>query len=189
MDTSRLLALIDEFEGALGEHDSDRALVALSSLEELDPDDAAWPKRRAEIYREAGDEASELNALLRTASLQVDAGFVARAMASCNRILEISPGHPPTEEMMSLLYEMPSTTASETSADERDFSPAVDLSKVAPATPETPLQEIVLTDVVAGTRSVVLTDVEESSGVAEISLGNDQPEELDLACQLRRASS
>jgi CRP-like cAMP-binding protein len=180
METSRQLALIDDFEDALAEHDSDRALTALSALADLDPADPAWPKRRAEIYRQQGQEENELNALLLTASLQVEAGLVARAMASCKRILVLAPDHPETEQMLSLLYVMPSPISSDRSEAEEPPRPLIDLSKVAPASPLAPIQEIVLTDAVAETRSVALADLEQSPGAAEISLGADRTEELDL---------
>lgn len=180
METSRLLALIDAFEDALVDQDADRALASLSALEELDPNDPAWPKRRAEIYRQRGDEANELSALLRATSLQVDRGLVARAMASCKRILVLSPGHPSTEQMLSLLYEMPSQGPDQSSAAEAPVAPSIDLSKVAPASPDAQLEEIVLTDAVVETRNVSLSDLEEPSAAAEISLGRDRTEELDL---------
>lgn len=180
METSRLLTLIDDFENALAEHDMDRALASLAILEELDPADPAWPKRRAEIYRQRGDDESELNALLSVASLQVDAGLVARAMASCKRILALSPGHPSTEQMLSLLYEMPSPGSGQNADPEIAASPAIDLSKVAQASSEASIQEIVLTEAIPDSRAVTLADLGASSAAVEISLGNDGDEELDL---------
>ncbi len=180
METARLLRLIDALEDALGERDAERALTTLAELEELDPEDPAWPKRRAEICRQRGDGASELAALLRTAELQVDAGQVVRAIASCHRILVLSPAHPATEQMMSLLYEMPSQSSGQAAAGGLQAAPNVNLSKLAPASPEAPIQEIVLTEVVADTRTVALADPEQQSGATEILLGGETAQDLEL---------
>ncbi len=176
METARLLALIDELEEALVERDTDRALSSLAELESLDPRDPAWPKRRAEIQRQRGDAAGELSALLCASRLQVDAGQVVRAIACCNRILELSPAHTETEQMMSLLYEMPSQGSTADVA----LTPTLDLSKVVPTSPKASIQELVLREVVADTRVVPLADPEQQAGAAEIPLGGDATQELDL---------
>ena len=176
METARLLALIDELEEALVERDTGSALSSLAELESLDPSDPAWPKRRAEIQRQRGDATGELSALLCASRLQVDAGQVVRAIACCNRILELSPAHTETEQTLSLLYEMPSqgSTADVVS------TPTLDLSKVVPTSPKASIQELVLREVVADARVVPLADPEQQAGAAEIPLGGDATQELDL---------
>ncbi len=180
METARLLALIDALDDALGARDAERALTSLAELEELDPKDQAWPKRRAEICRQRADDAGELAALLRAAELQVDAGQVVRAIASCHRILVLSPAHPATEQMMSLLYDMPSQSSIPAAAAGLPDPPSIDLSKMAPASSEAPIQEIVLIEVVADTRAVPLADFDQQSGAAEIPLGGETTGELEL---------
>ncbi len=101
--------------------------------------------------------------MVRAASLQVDVGFVARAMASCKRILALSPGHPSTEQMLSLLYEMPSQSSGQAQPAVASIPSTIELTVVAPDSSEAQIQEIVLTEaVVTNTR-----DEKNSGGFAQ----------------------
>ncbi len=170
-----------DLEAALAADDTDGALEALAALARLDPEDPAWPKRRAELHRQRGEPGRELEALVRAAELQTEAGQVARAIATCSRILDIDPEHVETQDRLQLLYEIPTDTGVGPAPGGSVEPPWIDLSPGG-STPDedAPIEELVLTEVVSEARPAEVGD-HGGPGAAEIPLGApDQTEPLDL---------
>ncbi|MBW2230549.1 MAG: cyclic nucleotide-binding domain-containing protein [Deltaproteobacteria bacterium] len=163
-----------------GDHAS--ALEVYLQLEALEPDDPTWLERAGRSLLELGDGDQALTRFTRALELQIDAGEVLAAIATCQQILEIEPDHPATLDCLHLLYTEPggpetaprTAPAIETGAD--DFS--------MPQNPRAPFEELELTEVIPGSRGVQLGDGDPRR-VAEIPLdetgsGLDPLGELDV---------
>ena len=74
---------------ASGKHK--RALAAYLELERVEPRDAQWSKRAAEIYRKLGKDKDAIAAYARSADRYASGGFLVQAMAVCKLILQIDP--------------------------------------------------------------------------------------------------
>ncbi|MGH0035042.1 MAG: cyclic nucleotide-binding domain-containing protein [Myxococcota bacterium] len=153
MAKDRILRWIDALETALADGDRPRALEILGKLSKGDPKDPTWPKRRAEIYRQLGQPEAELAALVQAAELQVEAGQVVRAIATCKRILDLDPDHVETQDRLQLLYEVPTESAVGSGEPGSVESPWIDLAGAgAAASGDAPMDELVLTEVVPEAR-------------------------------------
>jgi CRP-like cAMP-binding protein len=156
------------------------ALHCLGELGAARPDDPAWPRRQAELYRKSGQRDQELEALLRTSRLEAEAGEVLKAIASCNRILAIDPDHSEASDRLHLLYAIPQDGPSESSAAGVGDPEIAIPSEALAVSEEAPLEEIVLTEVVPGAHPVRLAESCDD-GVMEIPLDRaGQTQELDL---------
>lgn len=132
----------------------DAALGALAALAREEPDEPGWPRRAARLLRARRDRAGELSALRRALELQVDQGRVLDAIATCKTILELAPEDERTLETLDLLYldgSAPAEAAGAASSRD-DARPSVDPA-AAPAA-DAPLETLVLTEVVPGSRAV-----------------------------------
>jgi len=162
MSDSDLHPLARRAEEALRAGDPDDALAALEQLEALEPDVAAWPRRRADVLRRLGDRPGQQAALERCAELYASAGMAVQAIAICRLILAIDPGHRSTQEMLARLAAPRSGTAPSRAVVEDPDPFGV------PAASDAPLEEIWLTQVVPESLSTRLTD--EGGEASEIRL-------------------
>jgi CRP-like cAMP-binding protein len=88
---------------AVRKGDFRRALDRYQRLEQLDPRDAMWCCRSAEMHRRLGEKQEELRALARGAERYARAGFHVKAIAVCRMILEVDPSHAATQARLAEL--------------------------------------------------------------------------------------
>jgi CRP-like cAMP-binding protein len=147
--------------------DFELAVGIYRELQKLEPKDPTWPERCAGVYRELGKRRDELGCLRAALDLQVQAGQVLAAIATCKHILDIQPDHPATLECLHLLYTEPAMNPGEQVAvldiDGPDADPAGELESDAP------LEELQLIEVIPGAKPVQIGDGE-PGGVSEIPL-------------------
>ena len=89
-------ALRDEVANAIDRGKFKRAIECILELEQLEPRDAAWPKRAAEVYRRLGKSREAIGAYERSVDRYVQAGFLVQAIAVCKQILQLDPQHSAT---------------------------------------------------------------------------------------------
>jgi len=89
-------ALRDEVADAIDRGKFKRAIECILELEHLEPRDAAWPKRAAEVYRRLGKSREAISAYERAVERYAQAGFLVQAIAVCKQILQIDPQHSAT---------------------------------------------------------------------------------------------
>lgn len=80
------------------------ALQHYEQLERLEPKDASWPQKRAEVYAKLGDKDKELAALMSAAEIYSQGGFLLKAIAVCKRILVVNPEHSETQQKLAALH-------------------------------------------------------------------------------------
>lgn len=80
------------------------ALQHYEQLERLEPKDASWPQKRAEVYAKLGDKDKELAALMSAAEIYSQGGFLLKAIAVCKRILVLNPEHSETQQKLAALH-------------------------------------------------------------------------------------
>ncbi|MCG8589245.1 MAG: cyclic nucleotide-binding domain-containing protein [Proteobacteria bacterium] len=135
-----------------------KALGFYGELARHQPNEPSWPKREAEIHRRLDQPREETEALERAADLYRRGGFLIQAIALCKRILVLAPDR---SDIQDHLAEMALETGH-----------PMDPPPEAPehASPDTPLEEIVLTNVV---ETSAAPDLSESLmlGASEIQLG------------------
>lgn len=85
--------LREEATAAAADGKHRRALECYLELERLEPGDANWPKRVAEIYRRLGKTSEAVAAYERTIDRYVRGGFLVQAIAVCKIVLQIEPAH------------------------------------------------------------------------------------------------
>lgn len=158
------------------------ALGALAELERLEPHNASWPRRAARLLRATRDERAELAALHRALELQVDQALALDAIASCRAILEISPEDPRALECLDLLDpELDGAHDSEATLPDAAFARA----NRQRGRSDSPLDSLLLKEVVPGARSVQVGDAK-PGGVNEIPVDRvsashaDEPVDLHL---------
>ncbi len=79
------------------------ALVRFTELERLAPDVPEFPQRAADCHRALGHEEEQVDALGRAAELYANQGAVAKAIALCQVILGVDPGHRRTQARLAEL--------------------------------------------------------------------------------------
>ena len=144
------------------------ALELYQKLEEIDPQEIAWPRRQAEIAQELHLPELELSALLRAGDLYNADGYFARAVETFKLVLAIDPFNTVAEERLSGLQTPQATSVDYTEAAADPEAP----------TSSAPLDELVLTEVVSGARPASLSELAQG-GIAEIPL--DDANNLDDA--------
>jgi len=85
--------LRDEVAGAIDKGKFKQALEAIRELEALEPNDASWPKRAAEVYRRIGKHREAIQAYERAVDRYAQAGFLVQSIAVCKQILQLDPQH------------------------------------------------------------------------------------------------
>jgi CRP-like cAMP-binding protein len=88
---------------AAGKHK--RALEAYLELERLEPGDAQWPKRAAEMLRRLGKLKEAVAAYDRAVDRYTQGGFLVQAIAVCKLILQLDPTHTGTQVRLSAINE------------------------------------------------------------------------------------
>jgi CRP-like cAMP-binding protein len=154
--------------------DLGQALAIFGELESVEPDEAAWPRHRADIHRRLGERGPELEALLRAAELYASRGFAIQAVATCRMILSIDPTHSATQEQLEQL----STDLDDLPPPDADPPPLRAL-----ASGESPLEQILLTQALPGSTPLRF-DGETLEGAFEIPLDRvpgDGEIDLDLS--------
>jgi cAMP-dependent protein kinase regulator len=81
-----------------------KALARYQALEQVEPGDAQWCGRTAELHARLGEKAEQVEALARAAERHAAGGFLLRAVAVCKRILDLAPRHTATQERLAGLY-------------------------------------------------------------------------------------
>jgi cAMP-dependent protein kinase regulator len=102
-------ALRDEVASAIDKGKFKRALECIRELEEIEPRDAAWPKRAAEVYRRLGKNREAIAAYERAADRYAQGGFLVQAIAVCKQILQLDPSHVDTLRRLSAITEQRQT--------------------------------------------------------------------------------
>lgn len=180
---NKLRKLKDRASLALRTGDLQKALQTYQELERLRADDPVWPKRQAEVFQRLEQPGHQLRALVRAADLYVDGGFVIQAIALCKQILAIEPAHSATLDRLERLCSAPGVSADERlakrAADSRDDR-GEERERVSTAThairlPDSPLHEVMLTEVVPGARPAHFDD-NVLDGVSEIPVQASTPE-------------
>jgi tetratricopeptide (TPR) repeat protein len=88
--------LRDEVATAIDRGKFKRAVECILELEQLEPRDASWPKRAAEVYRRIGKTREAIAAYERAVERDAQAGFLVQALAVCKQILQLDPQHSAT---------------------------------------------------------------------------------------------
>jgi cAMP-dependent protein kinase regulator len=150
----------------------DRALRLYEELEGLEPGEPVWPARLAEVHRLRGDREAQLAALVRAAERYAQAGLAAQAIATCKVVLSLEPAHPQVRERLLDMCARRGIDAPRLP----EPPPAADPGPPPPrGDPEAPLEEILLTEVVAEARPALVAE-EDRGGVAEIPLDLSRPD-------------
>src|ERR1041385_587892 len=82
------------------------ALPASPELERLEPRDAQWAKRAAEIYRRLGKDGDAIEAYARSVDRYTQNGFLVQAIAVCKLILQIDAEHASTLQRLAQINEL-----------------------------------------------------------------------------------
>jgi CRP-like cAMP-binding protein len=98
-------ALRDEVASAIDRGKFKRAIECILELEHLEPRDASWPKRAAEVYRRLGKSREAISAYERASERYAQAGFLIQAIAVCKQILRLDPQHTETLRRLSAMTE------------------------------------------------------------------------------------
>src|SRR5262249_27951606 len=93
-----------------------KALAAYLELERLEPRDAQWAKRAAEIYRRLGKDGDAIDAYARATDRYAQNGFLVQAIAVCKLILQIDPEHDATLRRLAQINELIGTTSTRAGA-------------------------------------------------------------------------
>jgi CRP-like cAMP-binding protein len=82
-----------------------RALECYLELERMEPNDAQWPKRAAEMLRRLGKLKEAIAAYDRAADRYTQGGFLVQAIAVCKLILQLDPSHLTTQSRLAAINE------------------------------------------------------------------------------------
>lgn len=82
-----------------------RALESYNELERLEPTDAQWPKRAAEMLRRLGKLKEAIAAYDRAVDRYTAGGFLVQAIAVCKLILQLDPTHTQTQLRLAAINE------------------------------------------------------------------------------------
>jgi hypothetical protein len=99
----RVRALREEAVELLRKGSNAAALVRFTELERLAPDIAEFPQRAADCHRGLGNAIEQVDALGRAAELYANEGTFAKAIALCQVILSVAPGHTRTQARLAEL--------------------------------------------------------------------------------------
>lgn len=80
------------------------ALKHYEALQSLEPKDASWPQKRAEVYSKLGEKDKEIAALMQAAEIYSQGGFLIKGIAVCKRILALNPEHSETQQKLAALH-------------------------------------------------------------------------------------
>ncbi len=179
MGKTSLRKLEDMAAAAFRKGDYAKALNTCRTLEKREPENPVWARRLSDIHRRMGRREEELDALLRAADLYASKGFVIQAIAACKTILSIDPSHCATQERLDGLCAERDRDLAAQKADagrRAEMPTAEELG----CDGDTPLEEIVLTEVVYGAQPAHMRD-QTLDGVSEIPLDTVLGDgELDL---------
>jgi CRP-like cAMP-binding protein len=109
-------ALREEAAAATAAGKHRKALAAYLELERLEPRDAQWAKRAAEVYRRLGKDGDAIDAYERSADRYAQNGFLVQAIAVCKLILQIDPEHAGTLRRLAQINELIGTTSTRAGA-------------------------------------------------------------------------
>lgn len=167
---------------AVEQGDLKAALSLYTRLEKTAPDDPEWPRRLAEIFRRSGETNKELDALIRCASRHAQRDEFLPALATYKMVLSVDPGHLLAQQLLTELQPHQAVSVMYTDTPERRNDDLLPMASRSTATEPTaapkmrataadslPLDELVLTDIVAGARPANIAD-NEDGGIHEIPL-------------------
>lgn len=148
------------------------ALAWLTSLAQQEPQEAAWPRKLADVHRRLGDRDSQQDCLQRAARLYADRGFVIQAIAACREILSVDPTHSETQQRLEDLCAR-SVSGWGTDPNSSDVRSLADSA---------PLEELELTDVVPGAQTADWGPevLEQASAIPLESRGDRTAPDLDV---------
>src|SRR5690349_4011915 len=98
-------ALRDEVASAINGQKWKKAIECILELEHLEPRDASWPKRAAEVYRRLGKTREAIAAYERAIERYAQGGFLVQAIAVSKQILQLDPGHGETLQRLAAMTE------------------------------------------------------------------------------------
>jgi cAMP-dependent protein kinase regulator len=148
---------------SLRNSDFDEAFAAYRELQQRDPGNPIWCQRRAEIYEQIGDDTGAIKNFARARSIALENGDIIFAIAVCKQILSLDPDDVATHKQMQRLCD-----------DANDPSNLFETpgTKIPRSGDDAALEEILLTDMVAGARPMASNQLE-TSGIIEIPLTED----------------
>lgn len=100
----RLRKLRSEASEAIRKGQLRKAVARYGELETLEPADAQWCCRLADLHARLGEKTEEIDALVRAAERFAAGGFALRAIAVCRRILDLDPLHTRAQERLAALH-------------------------------------------------------------------------------------
>jgi CRP-like cAMP-binding protein len=87
----RIRVLRDRLEKAQGQRNDPLCDVILEELETLEPDNARWPHRRADLLRKMSRVKDAVHCYERAVSIYMSSGFLPRAIAMAKVLVELDP--------------------------------------------------------------------------------------------------
>jgi CRP-like cAMP-binding protein len=161
-------------------------------LERAAPTDPQWPRQLASVHRRLNEHEAELDALIRCAGIHSTRGEFLPALATYKMILSIDPGHLQAQQLLDELQ--PHQTVSVTYQSDGGETPlrtpmqSADLEqpqtskrrrrrsppKRRQPSASAPLDELVLTQVVSGTRPASMAETP-LDGVHQIPIESGEP--------------
>jgi CRP-like cAMP-binding protein len=91
VDPSKIQALRDAWETAIGKDRPKDALAALEGLELLEPHEARWPHRKGDVLRRLGKPGEAEESFVRAVRCYVGQGFFTRAAALAKAVVDANP--------------------------------------------------------------------------------------------------
>lgn len=145
---------------ALRNSDFDEAFAAYRELQQREPRNPIWCHRRAEIHEQLGEDARAIKGFARARSIALENGDIIFAIAVCKQILALDSDDVATHKQMQRLCD-----------DAENPNNPFDTPGATLAQPgdDAALEEVLLTDMVAGASPMTSNQLE-TSGIIEIPL-------------------
>lgn len=96
--------LKDKATAAVAKGKWKKALEVYSEIERIEPLDGMWPRKIGEMWRRLSRDQEAVAAFDRAASLYSKQGFLLKAIAVCQLILELDKNHTNTQEKLAAYY-------------------------------------------------------------------------------------
>ncbi len=100
MSTPSTGSLRDKAVAAVAKGNFVKAIAYYSQLAGIQPNDGAWPRKKAEIYRSMDQTALAVEAYQKASKIYAEDGFLVKAVAMCKIILRIDPDNREAQEQL-----------------------------------------------------------------------------------------